>query len=89
MQASVIDTPRCSGDARLQILPAGLEMALDHQAEDAPLAARDARRHVAAPPRSAARAPCAELACEQSIITCSRKPASRSTAQAASTLGAS
>ena len=45
--ASVIDTPYSSGCARHQVLPAGVDVAFDHHAEDARVAAGDLRRDVA------------------------------------------
>ena len=41
MQASVIETPCLSGTPGTQVLPALLEVALDHHADDAPLAGGD------------------------------------------------
>jgi hypothetical protein len=50
MQASVIDTPAVQRHARHQVLPAGVQVAFDHHADDAALTGGDL------PARSAATA---------------------------------
>ncbi len=47
MQASVIETPYCSGCPGHEILAAGIEVAFDHHAEDALVAGGDLRGDVA------------------------------------------
>ena len=86
-QASVIDTPGAAA-GRGEILAAFLEMAFDHHAGDARVAAGQLRGHVLRD-LDLAQVRLVGMACEKSIMTCSRWPALRSTAQQASTLAAS